>query len=149
MDSPDRPRAARPRLPGPLDALAQRGDALAQRGIAGAASLVAESVDLNDFIRHVDLNALLDQVDVDRLLQRVDLNALLAKVDLDAVLARLDLDALLERVDLTALLARSSAGAASETVHDVEEGARRLEDSAESWAGHLFHHPDRDSADGS
>jgi hypothetical protein len=114
-------------------------DALAQRGIAGAVSLFVQSVDLNDIIRRVDLDAVLDQVNIDRLLQRVDVNALLAQVDLDALLARVDLDALIGRMDLPAVIARSSAGAASETVNEVREEARRLEHSADRWAGHMFH----------
>lgn len=133
MDPRDHQRATGKRMPGPLDALAQRG-------IGGAVSLLLQSVDLNDIVGRVDLNAVLDQVNIDRLLQRVDVNALLARVDLDALLARIDIDELVERMDLPAVIARSSAGAASETVNEVREEARRLEDSADHWAEHLFHH---------
>lgn len=133
MEARDRQRTASQRMAGPLEALAQRG-------IAGVVSLFVESVDLNDIVRHVDLDAVLDQVNVDRLLQRVDVNALLARVDLDALLARVDVDAVIERMDLPAVIAKSSAGAASETIDEVRGAARRLEDSADRWEGHMFHH---------
>ena len=124
MDPRDRQRTAGQRMAGPLEALAQRVT-------EGMVSLFVHSVDLNDIVRHVDLDAVLDQINIDRLLQRVDVNALLARVDVDA---------LIERMDLPAVIAKSSAGAADETMDAVRGEARQLEDSADRWAGHMFHH---------
>jgi hypothetical protein len=106
-------------------------EALAQRVTEGVVSLLVQSV---------DLDAVLDQINIDRLLQRIDVNALLARVDLNALLARVDVDALIERIDLRAVIARSSAEVASETMDEVRGEVRRLDESADRWAGHLFHH---------
>lgn len=133
MDPRDHQRTAGQRMAGPLEALAQRVT-------EGVVSLLVQSVDLNGIVRHVDLDAVLDRINIDRLLQRIDVNALLARVDLDAFLARVDLDALIERMDLPAVIARSSAEVASETMDEVRGEARRLDDSADRWAGHVFHH---------
>jgi hypothetical protein len=132
MDPQDRLHTAGRRMAGPLEALAQR----VTEGVVG---LFVQSVDLNEIIRHVDLDAVLDQIDIGRLLERVDVNALLARVDLDALLARVDVDALVERMDLPAVIAKSSAGVAGETMDAVRGEARRLDDSADRWAGHMFH----------
>lgn len=133
MDSQGGQRANGKWIPGPLDALAQRG-------IGGAVSLFVQSVDLNDILGRVDVNALLDHVDINHLIQRVDVNAVLARVDLDALLARVDLDALIERMDLHSVIARSSAEAAGDAVDEVREEARRLGDAADRWTEHMFHH---------
>jgi hypothetical protein len=133
MDPKDHQRAAGQRMAGPLEALAQRVT-------EGVVSLLVQSVDLNDIIRHVDLDAVLDQINIDRVLQRIDVNALLARVDLDALLARVDVATLIERTDLPAVIAKSSEEAASETMDEVRGEARRLDDSADRWVEHVFHH---------